>query len=264
MAIEFPMASYTWSTTNIVGFFVSAAAVHFLFSAIYTWSRLRKVPGPFLAAFSHWWVLSTVTSGQEPWVYAALARKYGGRLIRVGPRLLLTDDPDVLRRMSGTRSHYNKDASYLVGLRHPEYHTMFSTLDASAHDAIKAKLANPYGGRETLGMEPIVDDMVNALLQNLRNKTSQGAGLSSIIDFATIVSYFTWDTITRITFGKAMGFLETDTDVGGLLAGSRSALKYCTIPMQTPWLRRITLSKWFLKTLGPKATDKDGFGVVIG
>lgn len=263
MAIELFMASFTWPTTNTVAFLVSAAAVYFLFSAIYTWSRLRKVPGPFLASFSHWWALSAVTGGQEPWVYTALAKKYG-HLIRVGPRLLLTDDPDVLRRMSAIRSPYGKDASYLSGVRHPEYHTMFSTLDASAHDAIKAKLANPYGGRETLGMEPIVDDMVNALLQNLRNKTSQGAGLSTIINLATIVSYFTLDTITRITFGKAMGFLETDTDVGGLFAGSRSALKYFTIPMQTPWLRGITLSKWFIRTLGPKATDKDGFGVVIG
>lgn len=263
MAIESFLASFTWSTTSIVAFLVSAAAVHFLLSAIYTWSRLRKVPGPFLASFSHWWALSAVTGGQEPWVYDALARKYG-HLIRVGPRLLLTDDPDVLRRMSGTRSHYGKDESYLSAVRHPDYHTMFSTLDTSAHDAIKAQLANPYGGRETLGMEPIVDDMVNALLQNLRNKTSQGAGPSTIINFATVVSYFTMDTITRINFGKVMGFLETDTDIGGLLAGSRSALKNFTIPMQTPWLRDITLSKWFLKTLGPKATDKDGFGVVIG
>lgn len=263
MAIKFSMASFTWPTTNIVVFFVSAAAVYYLSSAIYTWTRLRKVPGPFLASFSHWWALSAVASGQEPWVYTDLARKYG-HLIRVGPRLLLTDDPDVLRRMSGVRTHYSKDASYLSGVRHPEYHTMFSTLDASAHDAMKAKLTNPYGGRETLGMEPIVDDMVNALLQNLRNKTSQGAGLPTIVNFATIVSYFTLDTITRITFGKAMGFLETDTDVGGLFAGTRSALRYSTIPMQTPWLRRIALSKWFLKTLGPKPTDKEGFGVVIG
>ncbi|KAG6364092.1 hypothetical protein INS49_005690 [Diaporthe citri] len=90
--------------------------------------------------------------------------------------------------------------------------------DASTHDAMKAKLASPYGGRETLGMEPIVDGMVNALLQNLRDKTSRGAGLSTIINFATI----------------------------------------------TPWLRRITLSRWFLKTLGPKATDGEGFGVVMG
>lgn len=263
MAVESSMASVIWPTTSSVGIFLSAAAVYFLFSAIYTWSRLRRVPGPFFASFSYWWALSAVTSGQEPWIYTSLAKKYG-HLVRVGPRLLLTDDPDVLRRMSGIRSAYNKDDSYLGAIRHPDYHTMFSTLDASAHDAIKAKLANPYGGRETLGMEPIVDDMVNALIKNLRNKTSQGAGLSTIINLATVVSYFTLDTITRITFGKAMGFLETDTDVGGLFAGSRSALKTFTIPMQTPWLRRITLSKWFSKTLGPKPTDKEGFGVVLG
>lgn len=263
MAIVFSKASFTWPTLNIVGFIASAAAVYFLFSTIYTWSRLRKVPGPFLAGFSSWWGLYTVTRGQEPWVYTELAKKYG-HLIRVGPRLLVTDDPDVLRRMSGIRSHYSKDASYLGGVRHPEYHTMFSTLDASAHDAMKAKLANPYGGRETLGMEPIVDDMLNLLLQNLRNKTSQRPDRSTVINLATIVSYFTLDTITRISFGKAMGFLETDTDVGGLFAGNRAALKSFTIPMQVPWLRRLTWSKWFLKMLGPKPTDKDGFGVVIG
>lgn len=263
MVIQFSAASFTWPTTKTVVFFVSAWAVYFLLSAIYTWSRLRKVPGPFFAGFSYWWTLSTVLSGREPWIYADLARKYG-HLIRVGPRLLLTDDPDVLRKMSGIRSSYDKDASYLGAIRHPDYHTMFSTLDASGHDAIKAQLASAYGGRETLGMEPIVDDMVNALLRNLRNKTSSGAGLSTIINLATVISYFTLDTITRINFGKAMGFLDTDTDVGGLFAGTRSALKTFTIPLQTPWLRRIFMSKWFFKTLGPKPTDKSGFGVVMG
>ncbi|KAG8157725.1 hypothetical protein KVR01_012387 [Diaporthe batatas] len=263
MAIESFIDSLALPTTDLLGFFLAAVAVYFLFSAIYTWSRLRKIPGPFIASFSYWWALSSVVSGREPWVYAALAEKYG-HLVRIGPRLLLTDDPDVLRRMSGTRSQYNKDASYLSSIRHPDYHTMFSTLDASAHDAIKAKLANPYGGRETLGMEPIVDGMINALLHHLRSKTTQNACLSTTVNFATIASYFTLDTITRITFGKAMGFLETDTDVGGLFAGGRSALRTFTIPMSIPWLRRITLSGWFLRTLGPKSTDTEGFGLVMG
>lgn len=102
------MALVTWSTTSATALAaVSALVLYYLVSTTYQWYRLRKVPGPWLAGFSYLWIWRVLDRGEHR-PFEELGGKYG-HLVRVGPNLLLTDLPDVLRRMSGTRSPYGKD-----------------------------------------------------------------------------------------------------------------------------------------------------------
>lgn len=251
-----------WPTTRLLGVFITAILIYFVVSVVYSWSRLRNVPGPFIAGFSSLWELSTTATGQEAWIYNDLAKKYG-HLIRISPNTVLTDDPEVLKRISGARGTYSKDAFYSASFKLPDHDTMFSTIDTSTHDAIKAKLAGPYGGRETSAMEPIVDDMVKSFTQHLRDQTSRGPAQTCVVNFAHVVMYFTMDVITRVSFGRELGFLRTGSDVFGLMEAARSSIRKYTIPMSIPWLRSITTSKYFLRAFGPKPTDKEGPGLVI-
>ncbi|KAL2277472.1 hypothetical protein FJTKL_15389 [Diaporthe vaccinii] len=114
---------------------------------------------------------------------------------------------------------------------------MFSTMDMTIHDAIKAKLAGPYGGRETLAMEPIVNDIIRALNQHIRDELSQGPARARVVNFADIANFFTMDVITRVAFGRELGFLRTHSDVHGLMAALRTTMRIYTIPMNVPWLR---------------------------
>ncbi|ROW15878.1 hypothetical protein VPNG_02637 [Cytospora leucostoma] len=206
--------------------------------------------------------MSVTATGQEAWVYKNLAKKYG-HLIRVGPNLVLTDDPDVLRRIGGARSTYGKDGFYGSTIKHPDHENMFSTIDVPEHDKVKAKLAGAYGGRETLALEPIVDNFMTVLVQYLRTKCAQDPDLNTVVELASVINYFTMDVITRVAFGREFGFLERDTDAHGILAANRVALRTNAIPIAVPWLRDITTSRWFLKAFGPKPTDKTGLGVAI-
>lgn len=215
-----------------------------------------------MAGITSLWEMSVTVTGQEAWVYNDLAKKYG-HLIRISPNHVLTDDPDVLRRISGVRGTYGKDGFYSGSIKHPDHDTMFSTTDTPTHDAIKAKLAGPYGGRETSAMEPIVDGMIRALTQHIRDEAKLGPGRERVVNFDTIVTYFTMDVITRISFGRDFGFLRTHSDVFGIIEASRTAFRTYTIPISIPWLRNITTSSYFLKAFGPKSTDKTGPGVII-
>lgn len=245
-----------------LGILAAALFIYYLTSTVYSWSRLRNVPGPFFAGISSLWEISTTATGQEAWLYNDLAKKYG-HLVRISPNTILTDDPDVLRRMCGARGQYAKDDFYSGSFKHPDHDTMFSTMDMPTHDAIKAKLAGPYGGRETLAMEPIVDHILRALNQHIRDDVSLGPGRAAVVNFAEIANFFTMDVITRVAFGRELGFLRTHSDVHGLMAALRAAMRMYTIPMNVPWLRSITTSKHFLKAFGPKSTDKEGPGVLI-
>lgn len=241
----------------------TAFFTYYVVSTAYSWYRLRKVPGPFLAGLSYLWTLSVAASGKDAWIYDELAKKYG-HLIRAGPGLILTDDPNVLRRISGVRSTYAKDAFYHASLKHPDHDTMFSMLNIPEHDKRKAQLADSFGKHVTLGMEPIVDDLINVLTQYLRDKCAKGPEATTVVNFAFVVNSFTMDVITRIAFGQELGFLQSDTDVHGLLAAVRASLRTVNIPLSIPWVRDITTSRWFLRCFGPRSTDKKGLGVVIG
>ena len=253
----------TLTLTAWLGVLAATILIFYLVSTIYSWSRLRHIPGPFFAGITTLWELSITYTGQEAWAYNNLAKKYG-HLIRISPNTILTDDPDVIRRFSGVRGTYGKDGFYSASFKHPDHDTMFSTIDTPAHDAIKAKLAGPYGGRETLAMEPIVDNLINELTQHIRDEVSLGPGRERVVNFALVANSFTMDVITRVSFGKELGFLRTHSDVHGILAAARSSMKRYTIPMSIPWLRSITTSRYFLTRFGPKSTDKEGPGLIMG
>lgn len=90
------MAATTWDLTTV---YATALIIflYFVASTAYQSYRLRKVPGPFLARFSYIWLSWTMSKGQDT-VFHQLGEKYG-RLVLVGPELLLTDDPEQLRKM---------------------------------------------------------------------------------------------------------------------------------------------------------------------
>lgn len=254
--------AFLWSPTQLAAIAAATFLTYIVISTTYHWYRLRKVPGPFFARISSLYTASITATGQDALVYRELANEYG-HLILVGPNLVLTDDLEALRRISGVRSNYVKDGFYKGTIRHPEYDSMFTTMNNAEHDMIKAQLAGPYGGRETLAMEPIVDDLTNLLLQYLRGMCAGTPELSKVVDLAVIVNYFTMDVITRVAFGHEFGFLRTQSDVYGLLAANRAALRKYVMPLTVPWLRDIIRSKRFQRLLGPKPTDTTGVGVVL-
>lgn len=104
------MISLTCNPSTLIVLPCALLALAYVTSTALQWYRLRKVPGPWLASVSSLWIVRVVARGQST-PFAKLREKYGP-LVRVGPNLLLTDQPDILRRMSAARSSYGKDGEY--------------------------------------------------------------------------------------------------------------------------------------------------------
>lgn len=84
----------------------------YIISAVLTWYRLRHIKGPVLASFSHLWAAKTAISGRQLEIYNEVEAKYG-RLARIGPNLLITSDPETVRKMGMHRNAYNKGLAYV-------------------------------------------------------------------------------------------------------------------------------------------------------
>lgn len=61
--------------------------------------------------------------------------------MRIGPNELVTNDPDVLRRMSAVRSLYTRSEWYDGARLEPEYDSMFSERNEERHNMLRSKAA---------------------------------------------------------------------------------------------------------------------------
>ncbi|OTA54160.1 cytochrome P450 [Hypoxylon sp. EC38] len=256
--------------TNILGSVEPLTAFVVLFfswygmSAVYSWYRLRHVPGPFLASFSYlprvWWYLT----GTQLQYYISTGKKYGS-LIRIGPSDLLTDDPEVLKRLSGAKSKYWKSEWYM-GVRFNPYHTtMFMIQDPIRHDKIKAQLGPGYSGRDNPSVESDIDIQINSFNDLIRRKyitTSNTAGYRPL-NLGRAVSFFVLDVISKLSLGQEFGCLKTDSDRHKISETFDEAIPFVAFTSELPWARKIIYSTLWLKLFGPKETDSRGMGQLM-
>jgi hypothetical protein len=111
----------------------------FVLRAIWQWRRLSHIPGPFTAGFSKLWVFREAVQLRLPGAYHEMGKRYGS-LVRVGPNELITDDPDILRRMMAARSPYTRGPWYEAFRVDPSRDNVLTLRDDHLHNARRAKI----------------------------------------------------------------------------------------------------------------------------
>lgn len=258
-----PLLSHLPSAPSLLSITAALLALYFAYTRTLAWYRLRHIPGPPLASFSYLYMLSATIGGQQSESYRALTDKYGP-LVRIGPYDLLTADPEVVRRMNGARSGYRRSTWYFASRMDPYLPSLFNIMDTGAHDRLKAQLSSGYGGKENPGVEEGIDEQLAALVGLLRRRyVAKGEGEMRPADFAMKAQFFTLDAITKIAYGRAFGYLATDSDVHGYIAAAEAQVRTIGALGDVPWLARLVFSEAALKVIGPKPTDKSGMGKMM-
>ncbi|KAG4436051.1 Cytochrome P450 monooxygenase aba1 [Cadophora sp. M221] len=258
--------NFNWAILCILG--LCSLGVVYAGSAVAAWYRLRKFPVPsFSAHFSYLWLAKTTYSGKQYWVHRELNKKHGP-LVRIGPNELMTDDPDILKRVSSTRSSYPRDHWYVTGRFNPYHDNMFSVLDPKTHTKFKSRTISAYSGRETPDLEIGVDSQIKTLINLLEQKYAVKAASSPtvmpLLNLGAASCFFTLDVITRLAFGQEFNYLKDETDHYNFLGSIHDLWPQMSTSADIPWIRKVLFSSFFLKLLGPKTTDKKGFGPLMG
>lgn len=236
------------------------------YRVVKSWYCLRHIPTPSIfAAVSYLWLARITYSGRQYWVHRDLHKKHGP-LIRIGPNEVLTDDPEIIKKISSTHSSYKRGTWYLTGRFNPYHDNLFTILEPDAHKKAKTRSMPAYLGRETPGLELGINDQVRQLLDVLRERysTSPSGQDQPLVNLGLISCYFTMDAITRLAFGHETGYLKDEKDHYGFLDSVRQLWPRMSTSADVPWIRDILFSPLCLKMLGPKPTDKKGFGALMG
>lgn len=196
--------------------------IYWLVSSILAYRRLQYFPGPFLASFTYLYIFLNWSSGRQSASYKNLNRLYKSRLVRIGPNDLITDDPDLIRRMSSARSHYGRSSWYITTRVNPYDDSLFNMVDTKQHDQLKAKMSFGYGGKENPSLEAGIDEQLVALVDLIRRKYISSDGNLRPFDLARAAQLFTLDAITRVAYGKAFGYIKTEQDVHGYIEAAEA------------------------------------------
>ncbi|KAK4245539.1 cytochrome P450 [Corynascus novoguineensis] len=234
--------------------------VTFLIRRLRQWQRLRHIPGPPLAGFSRlFWLVPMARSGDLPGWMRVAEQKYG-RIVRVGPNMLMTTDWKLWRRIMSARSRYVR-AERFKGFRlDPTKDHVLSLTDEREHSRLRTIMIHGYSGKEVEGVEEKVDHEVLSLVDLLE---SRYISQNKIFDFGRKAQYFTTDVVAHITFGRPLGFLATDSDVYNYISIIEKQLPVIGMMLNYPGF--VKLLNWpIFNRLLPKAEDESGMGKLMG
>ncbi|KAI8183956.1 hypothetical protein K4K54_009898 [Colletotrichum sp. SAR 10_86] len=249
------MALPDTTASHISGYFspvylLLVFALYYIATSIAAWRRLRAFPGPALARFSYLWNILNSRTGRPAETFTRLNREHGS-LVCIGPNDLVTDDPDMFRRMNGARSTYNRSSWYNAAKFNPHEEAMFSIRDIRKHDRMKAQVAGAYSGKENDALESGIDSQLAGLMELIRRKyVTRGEDMKPM-DFGRVAQYFTLDVITEIAYGKAFGYMATDSDIHEYIKTTEDVVQILQMLGEVPVARDVVA-----KRFGPDAKDE--------
>ncbi|KAI0551608.1 putative benzoate 4-monooxygenase cytochrome P450 [Xylaria curta] len=226
----------------------------FILRTLLAWNRLSHVPGPLVSSLTNLPRVFWVKTGQSQEYYRQLHKKYG-EIVRLGPNMVSVSNPEVIPILYPTRPGFPKSDFYATlrpysrnnnGLK-----AVFNTQDETLHKQIKSPIAPLYSLTNTVTFEPLVDEVLVCLKEQLNKKFS---GTGEAFNFGDYLQFFAFDVMGTLTFSKRYGFLETGKDVHGILAAIWSHWKGSAAVTQITWadpiISRNRLVRSFRKTGG--------------
>lgn len=146
-----------------------AGAVFAAYLTWSTWSFLRDIPGPFFAHFTDLWRLLIVSRGRAEHVQLRLHKTYGPA-VRIGPKNVILNSPDLIRTIYTTRDTWTKSDFYAVNdfkAGHVTLSTTFGTRDEDWHTMMMKSINRYYSLSSVLRFEGLVDRTINVFLDQL-------------------------------------------------------------------------------------------------
>ncbi|KAI5201748.1 hypothetical protein AUEXF2481DRAFT_694334 [Aureobasidium subglaciale EXF-2481] len=199
----------------ILGYVVTRVIYQIVY---YRWFHpLSKFPGPFWASVTRLWIAYHNLKEDEPMVAFELHKKYGP-VIRITPTLLLVSDATKLPEIYNRQA--NKSKHYITG-SFGNVESLFNMQDWKTHARFRKVAAGSYSFSNIKNMEPLIDLRINDWITKL---STSFAKTGEKVDFAPWAVYMAYDVISEVGFGAPFGFIESGSDVAGLIQGFHEGL----------------------------------------
>lgn len=239
--------------------FLSVALVALGVISLYTawiklraWYKLRHIPGPFWARWSHLWLVKQIYTGVYVGQLSRLHAEYGP-IVVLSPDMVATSDPASIRQISSARSAWGRGPLYLGFRTAPGEDSLFSQPDRKKHEILRKKLVGGYSGKSVgLGrVHDMIDERVLKLVDLIRSKYVASVNDDRRFDLSRLVKFLTTDTISSFAFQRSFGCLDRDGDFHRYLEMTGKIAPPMVAACLMPWFQKLQDTP-SLKPLLPK------------
>ncbi|KAI9842249.1 MAG: hypothetical protein M1837_007394 [Sclerophora amabilis] len=185
-----------------------------------------------------------------------LHAKYGP-IVRIGPNHVSLSDPEALRAIYSTKSVFTKTAFYTLAQSTYEGKTLqnlFSTSDIKYHASLKRATARIYSMTALTELEPHVDVCVDLFVSRIKQIMTPNP---VALDVSAWVQYFAFDVLGEVNFSRRLGFLETGSDVDGMIHVADEMLRYVSLVGQMPSLDKLLLGNPILALVSRNSEESN-------
>lgn len=213
---------------------------------------LEHVPGPWLSRYTDALraYMAHKYSGQDVNLYMKLHAKYGD-VVRVGPRSISVLDPQAIPTIYGVKARLNKGPNVTAFNVPGVPQSVLSILDEQKHARYRRPIQNAYSLTNLKNYEPYVDEEINTLVEVLDRHVQNGQP----INLSLWVYYWSYETIGKLTFGHATGYLEKGADFNGLIHRQKQFLEYVNVVSQMPSLHGLLANNPIFKIIPHQTFD---------
>ncbi|KAK7883698.1 hypothetical protein LTR67_010987 [Exophiala xenobiotica] len=217
------------------------------FSLWKNYFSLRSIPGPFAARLTDLYRALLVYRRDPHEVHLALHKRYGN-VVRLGPDCVsVTGSSAYIRQIYGIGKGLVKSDFYSVfqnivnGRRAA---SLVAETDESAHAKSKRLIAHAYSLSTLVEYESLVDRTTDAFLHMLESRfAASNKSPGEILDLGRYLQFYAFDVIGELTFSRRLGFIESGTDVDGIIEAIGANFSYFSVLGQMPWLDETVLGK---------------------
>nr|KAK5441755.1 hypothetical protein LTR18_006677 [Exophiala xenobiotica] len=230
---------------NLPSLLVGLILIHLVVNKYYR-RQLNSIPGPFLAGFTDLWRFFDALFANPHETHIKLHRQTGSSLVRIGPRTVSVSDPALIPKIYGLNSGFTKTKFYTLHML--SYNgqftpSLFTTLDETYHSKYKRPIANAYSMSTMVDFEPLIDSTSALFMSRL----DEFVASKDIFDFGQWLQMYAFDVIGEVVFSTKLGFLESRSDVDGIMADIRTKVFYGGSVGQIPTVDKfVTKSPLFL------------------
>ncbi|KAI8931651.1 hypothetical protein NX059_011300 [Plenodomus lindquistii] len=219
------------------------AVVYLVSTTIIQYWRLRKIPGPPLAAWTNLWLMWYMHRKEPLNLYKRRLHQDYGPVQRYGPNRVMFSDVSTIPIILGSTDVFPKASnheplkSYSNGT---EVVSFLSLTDDRKAAKLKRRLHSTFSASGVLVYEQHIDHTVSELVYHL-SKIGSTANLTQWLE------WFAFDTMARTAFSEDQGFMSAQTDIGGAAAGGRRRFKHWNFFWTIPWLEALIYKNWFAR-----------------
>ncbi|KAL4966093.1 cytochrome P450 [Aspergillus stella-maris] len=217
------------SIATIVLFGIALAAVQLLRTR---YNALRHIPGPLLATVSNIWKVRAVYREKIHLASIDVHRKYGP-VVRIGPHHVSLSSPEAFSTVHACRTAFPKSRFYEVGaptFRGTRVENLFSIRHVHYHALLRKNIGSLYTKAAVRLFEPQISNCVEMFICQMRNNTGRP------LDMSLWLHLYAYDSLGAVNVSRGLGFLNSGSDVGGMIKSADRILYMVGLLTQAPSL----------------------------